>query len=370
MSGAPEPDRGAIAFAEKLLTVLGEGRFTATYKYAVLLGLMDLCLEHSSRTGAAPASVTVGQLAAKVVELYWSHTAPFGQPTGRVLSQNSTGQAEILSSIQAFRDRHAPDPSATLGRARLHAPAQYARLLHQIEWKLVQMPLPRLQTVGNEEDAFLYRIGWNDRVSRREFANPGFDRTIRFIGAAGDHLVRLSGLLRPLVQREWSRLVGRFNPDLVPESGLEEFLFGTDRSPTGPIRDDLRTLDEDRCFYCGRRLRDDWEVDHFVPWARYPDNGIENLVSADRGCNGAKCDHLAAADHVEGWLARSEKRKDDLLAIAERRSWDRHPERSVAVARSIYLRLPGDARLWRLGREFVKVERRRLVEAFTRSAPV
>lgn len=49
-----ERDRGAIAFAEQLLTVLERGAFVATYKYAVILGLMDLCLEHSTRAGAAP----------------------------------------------------------------------------------------------------------------------------------------------------------------------------------------------------------------------------------------------------------------------------------------------------------------------------
>ena len=82
MRGAPDPDRGAIAFAEKLLTVLAEGRFTATYKYAVLLGLMDLGLEHSSRTGAAPTSVTTRQLAEKVLELYWPHTIPWARAPG------------------------------------------------------------------------------------------------------------------------------------------------------------------------------------------------------------------------------------------------------------------------------------------------
>ena len=35
------------AFGEKLLNLLDEGAFTATYKYAVLLGLIDLCREHS-----------------------------------------------------------------------------------------------------------------------------------------------------------------------------------------------------------------------------------------------------------------------------------------------------------------------------------
>ena len=364
---APGADRGALAFAEKLLSVLGEGRFTASYKYAVLLALIDLCLEQSTRSGAAPSAVTTRDLAERVVTLYGPHALPFGDAAPRVLRQNSIGQAEIVSAIERFRARHAPDPSATLARARSHAPRAFERLLRTVEWKLVEMPLPRLQVIGTAREPFLYRIAWDERVRKSDFEGPAFDPTMRFVGEAGDHLVRLAGLLRPLIQREWIRLVGRFNAELVPDVGLEEFLFGVPRAALIAVRDDLRQLDGGRCFYCGRPLRDSWHLDHFVPWARYPDNGLENLVSADDGCNGRKSDHLAAAEHVERWLERSEKQRDHLASIAALRTWERRPERTVAVARSIYLRLPSDARLWRLGREFVPVERRRLVEAFAGS---
>jgi hypothetical protein len=50
--------RDPFAFGEKLLNLLDEGSFTATYKYAVLLGLIDLCMEHSSSDGSAPTAVT------------------------------------------------------------------------------------------------------------------------------------------------------------------------------------------------------------------------------------------------------------------------------------------------------------------------
>ena len=364
MSGSPEPDRGPIGFAEKLMTVLGEGRYTATYKYAVLLGLMDLCLEHSTASGAAPRSVATPQLAEKVLELYWHHTTPFPDPTSRVLRQNVGGQAELVSAIARFRERQAGDPSATLTRARIAAPARYEGLVREIEWKLVEMPLARVQVVGDQTDEFLYRIGWTQGVRRSDLDRPGFDRSIRFVGNAADHLVRLSGLLRPIIQREWTRLVARLNADIVPEARLEDFLFGVDRTSTAAIRGDLRDLQDGRCFYCNARLGGDFDVDHFVPWVRYPDNGIENLVASDRRCNGAKCDHLASASHVEHWLGRIESAKSDLAEIASRARWERRPDRTLAVARSIYLRLPTDAKLWHLGRDFVPIERPRLVRAF------
>jgi len=44
-----------LALAERILELLDQGRFTATYKYAVLL---DLCLENAARDGAAPDLLT------------------------------------------------------------------------------------------------------------------------------------------------------------------------------------------------------------------------------------------------------------------------------------------------------------------------
>jgi 5-methylcytosine-specific restriction endonuclease McrA len=363
VTGAPEPDRGAIAFAEKLMTVLAYGRKTATYKFAVLLGLIDLCHEKSSASGSAPRRVKVSELAEKVIALYWPHTTPFEHESGVVLEQNSgRRQAEIIQLIRRFRDDEVGDPSASRTRARLRRREEYDHLVRDVEWKLAEMPLPKLQRVGDQLDPFVYRIAWNDEIRRADYASEGFDRTIHFAGDAADHLVRLAPLLRPVIQREWARLVAQFNR--LPEGRLEEFLFGVERVSTAAVQSGLRELQEGRCFYCGDRLGSRCDVDHFVPWVRYPDNGIENLVAADRGCNGAKRDHLAAAEHVDAWVRRIEQHKSDLAEIAARAQWERHPDRSLSVARSIYLRLPGDARLWRLERDFVTVDRPRLVRAF------
>jgi hypothetical protein len=233
-----------------------------------------------------------------------------------------------------------------------------------VEWTLVEMPLPKLQRIGSEIHPFIYRITWNDHVLKGEFNSPQFDNLIRFVGEAGDHLVRLSGLLRPLVQREWTDRVARLNKKIVPAPELEDFLFGAERTSLEPVRGDLRELQDGRCFYCDSSLSGAPEVDHFIPWSRYPDNGIENLVVAHRRCNHAKLDHLAAADHVTRWVDRADRYASDLAAIAHRRDWDRHPERSISVARSIYLRLPPDARLWLARETFVPTSRSELRAAF------
>lgn len=134
--------RGAIGFAEKVLELLEEGRCTATYKYAVLLALIDVCLERTQHSGAPPDMVTTRQLADKIVEIYWPYTLPFaGRPAPVVLRQNTTGQAEIVSAITRFRERHAPDPTAPRWHARMANPKAYVALVSRVEWKLIEMPL-------------------------------------------------------------------------------------------------------------------------------------------------------------------------------------------------------------------------------------
>lgn|GEM_PF-210972 len=362
------------AFGERMLQLLDETRRVATYKYAVVLGLIDLCLERAPAGAGREMELGTRELAEKVLELYWPHTAPFhGSANWQgVLKQNTLGQAEILSAIRKFRERFAADPSQPLSQARRRAPEKYDRLIRTVEWKLIEMPLPRVQVIGNSESRFLYQIGWTTAVKRGDVDSPGFDNRIYLRPGVDEHLVRLSGLLRPLVQHGWAAMVAGMNPDATDEARLHEFLFGEQRISLDPVRKYLRELQNNRCFYCDDRIDGPADVDHFVPWTRYPDNGIENLVVAHPRCNGAKSDFLGASEHVQRWRLRFPDATDalsfQLSEIARRVGWDRHPDRTANVARSIYLKLPGDVRLWLRRKEFVRLdtERTELERAFAR----
>jgi 5-methylcytosine-specific restriction endonuclease McrA len=356
-------ERGAIAFAEKVLELLDEGRYTATYKYAVLLALIDVCLERTASSGAPPDLITTRQVADKIVEMYWPHTVPFavhGHTT--VLRQNTTGQAEIVSSIIRFRERHAADPSVPRCQSRSAAPSAYEQLVRHVEWKLIEMPLPRLQIMGQSQRPFIYEICWDQRVEQREVTRyqagkaSTFDNRVLLKPGVGEYLLQLAGLFRPLIQRRWAAKVAQFNR--LEESQLEVFLFGAARTPTAKIRAGLWEIQGRRCFYCDTRVREpvQGEVDHFVPWSRYPDDALDNLVVAERRCNGFKSSSLAAAEHLAHWARRFADNSSEyaqLDDLADRAGWDRHAVRSLSVARAIYLRLPDDARLWLRGKEFV-----------------
>lgn len=355
--------RGAIGFAEKVLELLDEGRYTATYKYAVLLALLDVCVEGTLASGAAPEMVTTRQLAGKVVELYWPHTIPFaGRSPAAVLRQNTTGQAELVSTIRKFRERHASDPSVPHWESRITAPTAYRRLVNDVEWKLIEMPLPRLQTMGRAQREFIYRIHWDAQIQQGEVARylhqeaSAFDNRVLLLPDVGEYFVQLNGLLRPLIQRRWAALIAQINR--LEESQLEIFLFGADRTPTARVRAGLWDVQDKRCFYCEARIVDpaQSEVDHFMPWSRYPDDGLDNFVVADRTCNGSKGSSLAAHAHLGRWTRRFVTSSPDWTALndlAFSAKWVRDHLRSLNVARAIYPRLPEDARLWLRGTQFV-----------------
>jgi hypothetical protein len=109
----PPPAGDAIALAEKIFALLDEGQFTATYKYAVLLALMDICLAQTTRAGAAPSTITTRQLAEQVIRIYWPHCLPFhGGGRTAVLRQSRGGrdsQAAIIRRIERFRTDVAPE---------------------------------------------------------------------------------------------------------------------------------------------------------------------------------------------------------------------------------------------------------------------
>lgn len=353
-------ERDAIAFGEKVLALLDQGKFTATYKYAVLLALIDACLEGADAHGRPPALVTPEHLAGRVVELYWPQARRYGTAAheATVLRQNRTGQAEIVTLIGRFKTRAGQGEEPALHRARLADPQGYAHLVAEVAWKLVEMPLPRLQRFGAGEP-FLYDISWDLRVARRDYLQRPQDFAVRLRPGVGDHLVRLAGLLRPLIQQQWAEQVVQYNradvPELATRADLDAFLFGTDRADLAPVRRELRALQHHRCLYCGSELLGTVHVDHFLPWARYPDDGIHNLVAAHPACNTSKRDSLAAADHVQTWSARFHRTeaRAQLDRVAADRRWPAHAERTLSVARAVYLRLPDDARLWLAGDEFV-----------------
>jgi 5-methylcytosine-specific restriction endonuclease McrA len=344
----------AIAFAEKVLALLDQGAFTSTYKFAVLLGLMDLVVEQANGSGQLASMITTRQLADKIIEVYWAHAVAYS-PLNAVPKQNTRGQAEIISKIERFRHKN---NYLTLFKAKRQSRAAYKTLVDTVEKKLIEMPLPRLQYFGQQEQRFIYDIAWDKTIAgnlasvtayQRQLDSE-FDNRIHIAPQVADYFVALNGLLRPLIQRTWALQVAKINQ--LEESKLEAFLFQNKRTAITQFSESLSDIQFNRCFYCEKPLgtshKTKPEVDHFVPWARYPNDGLANLVVAHSGCNLAKSDHIAAFSHYQHWQERNSDQVviDTIKTIAEGSQWEVRLVESLNIAQTLYRRLDSGVELW------------------------
>lgn len=346
--------QSAIAFAEKFLTLLDEGSYNTTYKFAVLLALMDLVIEHASKDGTPASTITTKQLADKVISIYWNQVNPY-EALNSVALQGKSGQAEILNDIRKYRETTG---FRSIFQVRRSADDKYLRLVNRVEKKLIEMPLPRVQYFGNQENRFIYDIEWSkqhpqDLKQVSAYQNnqaSSFDNRIHLLPNVADYLVNLNGLLRPMVQRMWAMEVARINK--LEESKLEHFLFGTERAVITKFTEPLRELQNNQCFYCetkfGSSLIKKPAVDHFIPWSRVPNDGLANFVLAHADCNNSKSDHIAAKEHLDHWKERNTDQAtlNELELVAFQLDWEVKEQSSLGIAETFYSRLKPGVELW------------------------
>ncbi|HEY1603532.1 MAG TPA: hypothetical protein VGG64_28285, partial [Pirellulales bacterium] len=94
-----------ITFLRNIQRLLAEGRFVATYKYALLIALADISVELGDDSGGAllvPTSI----IAEKFIQYYWRQVVPFVGVAGQrsdVLQQNTGTQAAIINMVAEAR---------------------------------------------------------------------------------------------------------------------------------------------------------------------------------------------------------------------------------------------------------------------------
>jgi hypothetical protein len=290
-----------VAFLGKVERVLSEGQYVATYKYALLLAIADLAVKHG-RDDGGELDLPIRAIAEEFIELYWRQGAPYGNSVAdgsyNILQQNTGRQAAIISIVDDLRQAH-----GTLMRAR-QSPAWAAAVTEAV--RLVrEMPLWRLQRLRNEVLDFLY-------------AESPVAGNIRLKSGVAANLRRFHAIIIRLAQSEWMHFIQSLpgNAQLLgPTSDLSQFLFGADRSALLRMATPLADVQKGQCLYCERRV-DSGEIDHFVPWSRYPRDLAHNLVLAHKQCNRHKSDLLAAETHLDRWLARNQAHGDAISEAA------------------------------------------------------
>ena len=277
----------AIRFLRQFQELLAEGGFVATYKFALLQALADLSVEEKTAPDGS-LRLHVEQLAEKFIEYYWNQARPF---RSGVLRQNTSGQAEVVTLVSEYQQIAA----GGLGQLRTRN-REWQQLRKRVAAVIVRMPLWKLQNIGNQANEFLYR--------RSDYRN----RTILLLPEVPEAFRVFHPLLTSMIRGGWIVQIHRIkrNQDLLgPGAELETFLFGTDRQSLERYRQLLQDHQSGECFYCGKKVAGAGDLDHFIPWSRYPVDLGHNFVFAHKACNNAKRDYLAAHIHIERWRVQN-----------------------------------------------------------------
>ncbi len=338
----PSPDF-QLQFLDYLQRLLDGGMFTATYKYALLMALADLSVEKGADNDQ-PLPLSARDVAEKFIAYYSRQASPFpGALEGEqaILHQNTGGQAAVINHVREAIPLYGSQNHSRLVR-RLQADRG---LVSRVTRTVIDQPLWKLQTIGNQTDDFLYPC----RGSGPSFElRPGIAFCFR----------KFHGFIYRLAQDGWLRFVRdrHQNQHLLGDvADLNSFMFGNERQPLEPYRPILREIQEDRCFYCHGKTGAG-HIDHFVPWSWYSLDLGHNFVLACDRCNQRKKDHLAAPAHLRQWLLRNEEFHANLISYFECESLPHHRDSSLLITRWAYGRVAASNGVtWVQGKDFERI---------------
>ncbi len=348
-----------LDFLNRLCRVLNEGRFTTTYKFALIVALSNLAVRRGT-DGQEAVEIQLEEIAAEFIDLHWGMAKPFPGAAGRLLRFTTIPgrQASVIRAVA----KCASTSRAAHARSQRYK-SQEARLKAAILRTLTRDVLYRLQNVNATgasappDAQFIYGHPQSAAACARLskiVLKPGVSACLR----------ALRPVIVPLTQAKWAAWVREKNPSLGPDRNIEQFMFGGQRASISHLRKWLYEFQGGRCFYTSSRLRgpDSGQIDHFLPWARYPLDLPANLVLASASANGDKRDWIASERHLATWAMRNEgiefpiQFADQMPLQAARGDDVAGRESAKAVARWLYsIAERGGLQTWDAPKEFVSI---------------
>ncbi len=327
-----------LEFLQRIQQLFEDGNFAATYKFSLLMALAEIAVECGSDDGQ-PLSIPISAIGEKFAELYWPQTLAYASgATGTraaILAQNLGAQAAVVNSLVELRQAGANN----LAQAKSHP--GWPDTLQTISQVVRKMPVQYLQNVGGKDTGFLY-----------DYPPPRGPLVLKPGVAA--NLRSFHGLIQQLSRANWIEHVrsNRLNiPIIGSADDLEQFMFGTSRQALKAAADVLGRMQSGKCFYCGDPIGSRADVDHFIPWSRYPRDLAHNFVLADRDCNRRKSDFLAARMHLERWMERNLKHGEELGGLMTQAGFVANEACSLTVAQWAYEQAISNGRVgWIQGR--------------------
>ena len=282
-----------LQFLQHLQRLFEESDFVATYKFVLLMSLAEIAVESADDDLAS--GVSLMRIAEKFVELYWPQTLPYvSEVQGAapdLLAQNQGKQAAVINALVALRSTGA----STLRQAML-LPG-WPDTVRKIARIVSDMPIKYLQNFGGSQIAFLY--DYPIKAGCLTF-KPGVVFMLRNFHPLVQQLARAGWVRHVRENRRNAAVIGKVD-------ALEQFMFGGSRTALAPVATFLDKLQSSRCFYCGEKINKAGDVDHFIPWSKYPRDLAHNFVLTHAECNRRKSDMLGAERHLHHWLARNRR---------------------------------------------------------------
>lgn len=329
-----------IAYIQRMLN---EGDFSATYKFALLHAIADVCIEHPLQQPDSELVITLDELVDKFILLYWHHAMPFAAGSNgdaALLKQNTGRQSKVISVLYECQQNDIRNIR------QLKVSPYWKQIYRATLTTLKEGPLWRLQVLAKQAECFLYPHSDNGKFIK---LNAGIAYSFR----------RFYDLVVYLAKNAWLQKIQSIKDNqklLGAQSQLHEFLFGIDRNALNKARPILIEIQRGLCFYCNKPLKDTHsaDVDHFIPFARYSTDLGHNFVAAHSSCNNSKRDYLAAQQHRDNWQQQNLVKFEKILSTELAAYFYCDATKSLAVSDWAYsVAQANGAKLWLNKDEFV-----------------
>lgn len=309
-----------IHFLKYIQWLLEMSSYTATYKFALLMSLVNASIESGIQNDDC-LFINYHKLAENFIQLYWYQSFPYAndmQSESVVLKQLNGGQAAVINDIIGLRSI---EPN--INKAKLRLAKQWQELRTKVAGNIKRNPANYLQTPEkNVQSTFLYDY----------YAHSNGIELKNGIAYCFSHY---SVIINKLCQQYWIEFIRKNNQILFSDKiDLQEFLFGRPRQNLSLFVPLLTELQESRCFYCDKPIKNpvkSAEVDHFIPWSKYPNDTAHNFVLADHECNNAKRDYLAHPKFYDKWQQRNRALGQQIHDYAYEHNFFTNQEQSYKV---------------------------------------
>lgn len=251
---------------------------TNTYKFALIKSICDQIYDLAETDNGY--YLTYDEMFAKFTENYWNLVLKYGirQMTYNGKSRYSKVERIILSACKTY-DIPAEAPFQSVNEV------QRIKIVKEVSKECRNCVIGALY---NDFDGNLYSFSRTDNcivISKGAYA---------FISKSKAGIEKMN-------YYSWAKFLEKTNDEYILTHLLDRLDLATpQRKDLSVYREVLyKEFQEDRCFYCGRKISKSAHVDHFIPWSFIKTDNLWNFVLACSTCNKKKSNRLVGIEYIK-----------------------------------------------------------------------